>query len=311
MKCGHCKEDHQCVDEVRVCAEEHHQFPPSRASTLTQIANHGRAQSTPYDPERKAAEASVRRANPTPPEKRLEEALRADGSMKFKREEKIYGYFVDFFFPEARTIVEVDGSTFHRGQTVRDGLRDDVLRANWYQVMRFSASEVTSAPESVIAQIAAVVKPLQDQHQNRIRQARNSLDINGSRAASVRRREQERKERALKRKKKEKERHYEQNRPTRSAKIQQSRFEEKFKFRCTSCEREFVTTRDPWPQCRKCPELPPVELICSGRGCGKALSEDIAYRFCYRCDPHCREIRGSLHGGVSEFWKTGRHSKGI
>ena len=105
----------QSVDDLHVCSKERDQHRAYTVSSLGQIASHGRAQVKPYDPTRKAAEAAARRARPTPPENCLEKALRAAGSMWFTREEIILGYVVDFFFPEANVIVEVDG-----GQ--RDGI---------------------------------------------------------------------------------------------------------------------------------------------------------------------------------------------
>lgn len=105
MKCGHCNKTHWTVVEVRACAEGQNQTSVSNVRTMTQIANHGRAQIEPYDPEKKAAEAAARRANPTPPERCLAEALRAAGSIKLRPEEIIRGYVVNFFFPEVKLIV--------------------------------------------------------------------------------------------------------------------------------------------------------------------------------------------------------------
>ena len=311
MKCWHCKDSHRTVDEVRACVKGRNQPEVSNVPTMTQIANHGRAQTKPYDPEKKAAEAAERRTRPTPPERCLTEALRAAGSMKFKREEIILGYVVDFFFPEANVIVEVDGS-HHREQIVRDGLRDNVLQANWYRVMRFSASEVINATESVVVKIAAQVEPRQKQHREKQQRRRVTPNGNGPNTAPRTLLQTRQEVRAFDRNQKELERdtHYDQKRRIRSAASVQRLPKQKFKFRCSACKREFVTTVRPWPQCRKCSGSPAVYRICSNTKCGKSLPADTASRCCYRCDCLNREIRDSFGGGLSEYWRTGRRARG-
>ena len=314
MRCGHCKGDHASVRDVRACSRTPGRGPTvtrPAASALDQIAAHGRAQVTPYDRRKKAADAAARRANPTPSEQCLQDALNAEGSLVFQREEEILGYVVDFFFPEANVIVEVDGS-HHREQIVRDDLRDNVLRANWYRVMRFSASEVINATESVVVKIAAQVEPLQKQYREKQRRRRTPFNGNGPDAAPRTLRQVRQEVRAFDRNQKELERdtHYDQKRRIRSAASVQSLPKQKFKFRCSACKREFVTTVRPWPQCRKCSGSPAVYRICSTTKCGKSLPADTASRYCYRCDCLNREIRDSFGGGLSEYWRTGRRARG-
>jgi hypothetical protein len=230
--------------------------------------------------------------------------------MNFKREEIILGYVVDFFFPVANVIVEVDGAGYHDPN--KDALRDGVLRANWYQVIRFSASEVINAPKSVVAQIATLVEPLQKQHRDRQRRTRAARAGNGSGAAGLNARELRQKTRTFNRSQKERERdsHYDQKRRARSAQLVQSPSTRKSKFRCNACKREFVTGSSPWPQCRKCPGSPAAERICSNGKCGRPLPADTANRYCHRCHLSSQEIRDTFGGGLSEYWKSGRHTRG-
>ena len=311
MKCGHCKDSHRTVGEVRACFKGRNQPEVSNVPTMTQIADHGRAQTKPYDPEKKAAEAAARRARPTPPERCLAEALRAAGSMKFKREEIILGYVVDFFFPEVNVIVEVDGS-HHREQIVRDSRRDDVLRANWYRVMRFSASEVINATESVVVKIAAQVELCQKQRRERQRRRRVAPNSNGPNTAPRTLLQTRQEVRAFDGNRKELKRdtHYDQKRRIRSTASVQRLPKQKFKFRCSACKREFVTTVRPWPQCRTCTGSPAAHRICSNTKCGKSLPTNTASWYCETCDQKTREIRESFGGGLSEYWRNGRHSRG-
>ncbi len=314
MKCGHCKGDHHSVQEVRACSRI-----PTRGRTVTrpvvsdldQIAAHGRAQVTPYDRMKKTADAAARRANPTASEQCLIEALTAEGSMVFRREEEILGYVVDFFFPETNTVVEVDGA-HHRTQSVRDNLRDDVLRGNWYEVIRFPASTVMSEPAAVVARIVEVVQARQKTNSDR-RTPRN-VPITGvvPRGELVRRREAERNRRALQRCRTtlDRTRSHQPDDRARSAKSNKAKPPAKFRFHCPDCRRSFYASSVPWPQCRKCPGSPAVTCICTRQGCGKPILGRSVKRYCEGCDQRTREIRESFGGGLSECWRNGRHSRG-
>ena len=280
-------------------------------SDLDQIAAHGRAQVAPYDRMKKAADAATRRANPTASEQCLLDALAAEGSLVFRREEEILGYVVDFFFPETNTVVEVDGA-HHRTQSVRDDLRDNVLRANWYAVIRFPASTVMSEPDAVVAQIVEVIQARQKTNSDRRTPRNGPATAVVPRGELVRRREAERNRRALQRCRAtlNRTRSHQHDDRAHSAKSNKARPPAKFRFHCTGCRRSFYASSVPWPQCRKCSGSPAVTCICSRQGCGKPILGRSVKRYCEVCDQKTREIRESFGGGLSVAWKSGRHSRG-
>ncbi len=314
MKCGHCKGDHPSVQGVRACSRAPTRGPTvtrPAASDLDQIAAHGRAQVAPYDRMKKTADAATRRANPTASEQCLQDALAAEGSLVFRREEEILGYVVDFFFPETNTVVEVDGA-HHRTQSVRDNLRDSLLRANWYAVIRFPASMVMSEPDAVVAQIVEVIQARQKTNSDQRTPGNGPVAAVVSRGEPVRTREAERNRRALQRCRATLNRTQSHQHDDRahSAKSNKVRPPAKFRFHCPGCRRSFYASSVPWPQCRKCPGSPAVTCICSRQGCGKPILGRSVKRYCEICDQKTREIRESFGGGLSVAWKNGRHSRG-
>lgn len=93
------------------------------------------------------------RRNPTPAEKCLRDALKA-ADHKFSSQQILNGYIVDFYFPAAKLIVEVDGY-YHftpTGKTV-DKIRTGVLIRNGYRVLRFPNNEVITHTELVLRRI--------------------------------------------------------------------------------------------------------------------------------------------------------------
>ena len=314
MKCGHCKGDHASVRDVRACSRTPGRGPTvtrPAASDLDQIAAHGRAQVTPYDRRKKAADAAARRANPTPSEQCLQDALNAEGSLVFRREEEILGYVVDFFFPETNTVVEVDG-VHHRTQSVRDSLRDNLLRANWYEVIRFPASTVMSEPDAVVAQIVEVIQARQNINSDRRTRGTGPVTVVVSKGELVKRRERERNRRALQRCRTtlNRTRSHQYEDRAHSAKSNKAKPPAKFRFQCPDCGRSFYASSVPWPRCRKCSGSPAVTCICSRQGCGTPVLGRSVKRYCDQCNQETREIRESFGGGLSAAWKSGRHSRG-
>ena len=51
----------------------------------------------------------------------------------------ICGYIPDFFFPEKRRIIELDGRC-HRGRKVYDQRRDEIIRKGGYKILRLPSS---------------------------------------------------------------------------------------------------------------------------------------------------------------------------
>lgn len=103
--------------------------------------------------------ADYRRANPTRAEAELLQILNTlnDGVLrrKFEREHVISGkWIVDFFFPEIRLAIEVDGSIHLTGhQLRRDKLKDADCAKFDITVLRVKNSEVFGRSEDLIAKL--------------------------------------------------------------------------------------------------------------------------------------------------------------
>jgi very-short-patch-repair endonuclease len=76
------------------------------------------------------ARARKMRTDPTPEEASLWQSLRKCqlGGYKFRRQHVIGAYIVDFYCPQARMVVEVDGKV-HANQI---GYDRSILISNWY-----------------------------------------------------------------------------------------------------------------------------------------------------------------------------------
>jgi very-short-patch-repair endonuclease len=103
--------------------------------------------------------ADYRRANPTPAETELSRILNAlnDGVLrrKFVREHVISGrWIVDFYFPEIRLAIEVDGSIhLTRHQLRKDKLKDADCAKFDITVLRVTNSEVFGRREPLIEKL--------------------------------------------------------------------------------------------------------------------------------------------------------------
>jgi len=98
--------------------------------------------------------ARAMRWEPTEAEEALWELLRrrAAGGWKFRRQQKIGNYVVDFFSPERKLVIEVDGRA-HMKTVRQDAYRQSFLRKCGYRVIRFWNDEVISNPAGVIERI--------------------------------------------------------------------------------------------------------------------------------------------------------------
>jgi very-short-patch-repair endonuclease len=76
--------------------------------------------------------------------------------LKFRRQQPIGPYIVDFFCAELRLVVEVDGEV-HNGQREADAARQQVLEQLGLRVVRLQASAVEADAESVIAELATLI----------------------------------------------------------------------------------------------------------------------------------------------------------
>ena len=92
------------------------------------------------------------RTDPTEPEKRLWRSLSNSqlGGWKFRRQQVIGSYIVDFVSPRARLIVEVDGDTH---DAAADAVRDAALLKQDYQVLRVTNDDVMRNFQGVLQHI--------------------------------------------------------------------------------------------------------------------------------------------------------------
>ena len=100
--------------------------------------------------------ARANRKKGTPAEERLWEILRAknlDG-WKFRRQNVIGQFIVDFCCPDAKLIVELDGGIHDsREAQIADALRTEFLNAKGYTVIRFRNEQVLHNLPEVLSMI--------------------------------------------------------------------------------------------------------------------------------------------------------------
>ena len=96
------------------------------------------------------------RNNPTDPEYRLWYFLRNSqlDKRKFRRQESIGKYIVDFYCPEEKLVVELDGAQHQEEINLEyDKKRDDFLRSLGLSVLRFKNEEVLYGVDNVLRSI--------------------------------------------------------------------------------------------------------------------------------------------------------------
>ncbi len=99
---------------------------------------------------------ALRRAA-TPAERALWDLLRGQKlGAKFRRQQPLGPYIVDFFCEQAGLVVEVDGAS-HFPRPARDRARDAMLRAAGLRVLRVPNREVLDHSGRVIARIVALL----------------------------------------------------------------------------------------------------------------------------------------------------------
>ena len=98
--------------------------------------------------------AKQMRHDPTPWEHQLWQELRARrfAAVKFKRQQPIGAYIVDFVALSKKLIIELDGGQ-HPGQADYDAKRDKFLKLNGFNVMRVWNSEWTSNRTGVLEEV--------------------------------------------------------------------------------------------------------------------------------------------------------------
>jgi very-short-patch-repair endonuclease len=78
--------------------------------------------------------------------------------LKFRRQQVIAGFIVDFYCAKLRTVIELDGG-IHEQQREYDRHRDKVLEARGLRVLRFTNEEVVRNIEMVIQRIISSPLP--------------------------------------------------------------------------------------------------------------------------------------------------------
>ena len=71
---------------------------------------------------------------------------------RFRRQHPLGSFIVDFFCPEARLVIEVDGGQ-HTEDNAHDFARTEWLEARGYRVVRFWNSDVLSKTEDVLVAV--------------------------------------------------------------------------------------------------------------------------------------------------------------
>lgn len=91
----------------------------------------------------------------TPAERMLWRVLRdrSVNGLKFRRQHPLDGFVLDFFCPEAKLCVELDGGV-HDARQERDADRTGQLEARGLRVIRFRNEEVEHDMPSVLRRIA-------------------------------------------------------------------------------------------------------------------------------------------------------------
>ena len=79
--------------------------------------------------------------------------------MKFRRQHPVGAYVADFYAPDVRVIVEVDGLA-HDARAERDLERDDWLRGQGFVVVPVAASDVLKDVDAVVDGVVRMILAL-------------------------------------------------------------------------------------------------------------------------------------------------------
>lgn len=88
-------------------------------------------------------------------------------NFRFRRQQIIDGFIVDFFCHEAGLVVEVDGEV-HDQQAEYDAERDRILSARGLHVLRFRNDEVKERLQGVLARITNAVQGKKEENHDTV-----------------------------------------------------------------------------------------------------------------------------------------------
>jgi very-short-patch-repair endonuclease len=109
-----------------------------------------------YNDNRLKTRRQALRNNMPKPEQRLWYWLRGKkaNGYKFRRQYGVGGYILDFYCPELRLGIELDGdSHFNDKAKEYDRIREDFLKANNIRVLRFTNKEVKDNIQGVVEKL--------------------------------------------------------------------------------------------------------------------------------------------------------------
>ena len=106
------------------------------------------------------AAARQLRQNLTPAEKMVWDALKSRqlNGLKFRSQHPIESFVVDFYCPQHRFVIELDGAV-HDQQGEYDAARTEKLNHLGYRVIRFDNRDVMSDLSRVLQQIVNAIEP--------------------------------------------------------------------------------------------------------------------------------------------------------
>ena len=112
---------------------------------------------------KKLKRAKELRQNMTPAEKILWQHLRAKrfNNLKFRRQQIIEGFIVDFYCHSLGLVIELDGK-IHDKQIEYDRDREKILSANNLHILRFTNEEVMKNIKAVLNTIVEKIEDIED-----------------------------------------------------------------------------------------------------------------------------------------------------
>jgi very-short-patch-repair endonuclease len=115
--------------------------------------------------------ARVLRSNMTRAEIILWSRLRSKkiNGYKFRRQQPLFDYIVDFYCNDLKLIIEVDGEIHSFSEKISyDSKHDSILKINGYHIIRLSnfevETEINSAINKIISYISENLSPSQGDH---------------------------------------------------------------------------------------------------------------------------------------------------